>query len=263
MPTTANGTAFDLTGDRNHPAVVLIHGLGLRRLMWDHHVPTLKQNHCVLSYDLFGHGDSDPPATEPTLKLFADQLRDLLDELAIAKCTIVGFSLGGMINRMFAMNHPDRVESLVILNSPHERDPEEQRLVEQRATQTAAGGPASTLDSTLARWFTPKFLASQSKEIDRVRNWVLSNDLQVYTACRVVLATGVKELINPNPPIFKPTLVATCENDSGSTPRMSHAIAAEISQAKTVIVPKLRHLGVLEEPNVFVGLILNFLEQPA
>ena len=47
--------------------------------MWDDYVPTLKRNHCVLSYDLFGHGDSDRPATEPTLKLFADQLKDLLD----------------------------------------------------------------------------------------------------------------------------------------------------------------------------------------
>lgn len=261
MPVTANGTAFDLTGKRNHPVVVLIHGLGLRRSMWEYFVPALKQNRCVLSYDLFGHGESCKPSSELTLTLFAKQLNDLLDELKIEQCAIVGFSLGGMINRLFAMNNPDRVESLVILNSPHERNPDEQRLVEQRAKQTVGGGPGATLDSTLRRWFTPQFLSSNSIEVNQVRDWVLSNDPQVYAACRTVLATGVKELINPVPPIHKPALIVTCENDSGSTPQMSHAIAADIDHAKIVIVPKLMHLGLLEEPKVFVDLILNFLEQ--
>jgi pimeloyl-ACP methyl ester carboxylesterase len=51
-----------------------------------------------------------------------------------------------MINRRCAMDHPDRVSALVILNSPHERGEEQQRLVEERARDTSAGGPAANID---------------------------------------------------------------------------------------------------------------------
>jgi len=43
----------------------------------------------------------------------------------------------------------------------------------------------------------------------------------------------------------------TCAKDSGSTPAMSEAIAAEITGAQTVIVPELQHLGLIEQPRIF------------
>ena len=141
-----------------------------------------------------------------------------------------------------------RVAALVILNSPHERSPEAQRLVEERAAQTGAGGPAANIDATLARWFTPQFLTNSPEMVARVRATVLANDPQSYTGHRQVLASGVTELIRPNPPLTAQTLVMTCEHDSGSTPAMSHAIAAEIAGAECVIVPGLQHLGLIERP---------------
>ena len=53
----------------------------------------------------------------------------------------------------------------------------------------------------------------------------------------------------------------TCENDSGSTPAMSHAIAAEIAGAEVQIVPTLQHLGLMEQPDLFSGPILEFLKK--
>lgn len=86
----------------------------------------------VLSYDLYGHGESSRPSATLSLTLFAQQLRELLDELNIEPCTGVGFYMGGMINRRFAMDYPECTSALVILNSPHERSPEAQKLVEDR-----------------------------------------------------------------------------------------------------------------------------------
>ena len=51
----------------------------------------------------------------------------------------------------------------------------------------------------------------------------------------------------------------TCEHDSGSTPAMSQAIAAEIAGAETLIVPGLQHLGLIERPELFTQPILRFL----
>ncbi len=261
MPHSKTGTAYDLTGPSGAPVVVLVHGLGLTRATWAAFVPALAQNHRVLAYDLSGHGESTLPADTPSLTVLSDQLLTLLDELEIAHATIIGFSLGGMINRRFAIDHPSRVDALVILNSPHERNPEAQRLVEERAAQTGAGGPAATIDSTLARWFTPQFLQDAPAVVANIRATVLANDLGNYTQHRQVLAHGVVELIRPSPPIAVPTLVITCEHDSGSTPDMAHAIASEINGAETVIVPGLQHLGLIESPDLFLQPILRFLNR--
>ncbi|MDI3338153.1 alpha/beta fold hydrolase [Defluviimonas aestuarii] len=255
----AGGTAYDLTGPADAPVLVLIHGLGLSRATWSDFVPVLARDYRVLSYDLCGHGESALPDRVPSLTVLADQLRELMDALSIPHATLIGFSLGGMINRRFAMDHPDRCDALVILNSPHERSTEAQRLVEERAAATGAGGPGATIAETLERWFTPGFRASNVKTVDWVRGTVLANDPNNYTRHRQVLASGVVELIRPAPPIMHPTLVMTCENDTGSTPAMSRGIGDEIEGAEVIIVPRLQHLGLLEEPQLFLTPILGFL----
>ena len=261
MPLSKTGTSYDLTGLSGAPVLVLVHGLGLTRQTWDEFVPVFAEHYRVLTYDLPGHGESALPQEKPSLTVLSDQLVELLDELGIARAAIVGFSLGGMINRRFAMDHPSRVTALVILNSPHERSPEAQRLVEERAAQTGAEGPAATIDSTLERWFTPQFRQDAADVVAKIRASVLANDPGNYTQHRQVLANGVVELIRPMPPITAPTLVMTCEHDSGSTPSMSFAIASEIEGAETVIVPGLQHLGLIERPDLFTQPILGFLER--
>ena len=260
MPeTSANGTVFECHGDPNNPAIALIHGLGLTRETWRDFIPRLSQDYHVINYDLFGHGQSAPPPQKPSVTLFSEQLNDLLDELGIARARVVGFSLGGMINRRFAMDHPERAMGLVILNSPHDRGEEAQKLVEQRAADTSAGGPGATLDATIERWFTPQFREQKPDVIEEIRHWVLANDPDTYAQCRMVLAHGVKELIRPEPPITHPSLVITCENDTGSTPKMSHDIATEIQDAKTIIIPSLQHMGLMERSDLFVEPMLEFL----
>ncbi|MDH5355161.1 MAG: alpha/beta hydrolase [Gammaproteobacteria bacterium] len=259
MPTSNNGTSYDLNGPQDATVIVFIHGLGLNRQIWEKYLPAFSRQYRVLSYDLYGHGESVSPPGKPDLSVYAVQLRKLLDELEIDSSTLIGFSLGGMINRRFALDFGSRVSALVILNSPHERTAEAQKRVEERASDTAAGGAAATLDATIERWFTKEFRESNDDYIQQVRSWVLSNDPTDYALCRQVLATGVIELINPEPPVTQPTLVITCENDSGSTPEMCHGIASEIEGAKTIIVPALQHMGLVEKPDLFIDPILQFL----
>jgi pimeloyl-ACP methyl ester carboxylesterase len=260
---SANGSVYELSGPADAPVIVLIHGLGLNRHVWDSYVSRLGHRYRVLNYDLYGHGETVPPPGIPSLTLFSEQLLGLLDELTIDRCSMIGFSLGGMINRRFAMDHPERLRALAILNSPHEREPEAQKLVEQRALDSAAGGPGATLDATLERWFTAEFRAANPEYIATVREWVLANDPESYALCRQVLAFGVVELIRPQPPITHPTLIMTCENDSGSTPEMSQAIASEITGSQVIVVPGLQHMGLVENPSFFITALVDFLEELA
>ena len=106
MRTRSGETAYEVAGDG--PTVVLVHGLGLRRQMWQWQLPALVPHFTVISYDLLGHGESADPEGSCNLSLFADQLARLLDEIGVERCAAVGFSLGGMIVRAFALAYPQR-----------------------------------------------------------------------------------------------------------------------------------------------------------
>lgn len=255
-----DGTSFELIGSKDAPVLCLIHGLGLSRELWIEYLPELTKRFRVLNYDLYGHGRSAPPPETASLSVYSDQLAGLLDHLNIAKASVVGFSIGGMINRRFAMDHSDRLENLVILNSPHDRGEEAQKLVEARAASVRDQGAFSTFDEALKRWFTPNYLAT-GEGPQKVRAWREQVDAESYAQAAWVLANGVRELIRPRDAITAPTFVITCENDSGSTPKMSEDIAAEIPGSDLAIVPELQHLGLMEQPNVFLKLIVEFLER--
>lgn len=257
---STNGTSYQISGAAHADTLLFIHGLGLNRQIWAHYINAFEQDYRVISYDLFGHGESAAPPRKPDLSVYSEQIIKLMDELDIDRAVLIGFSLGGMINRRVAMNHPDRVSALVILNSPHERTPEAQRLVEERAKDTASEGIAATLDATIERWFTESYRQQNVEYIQQVRDWIMANDPAHYNDARRVLATGVIELIDPQPPITIPTLVITCENDSGSTPHMSLGIASEIGNSETLIVKRLKHMGLVERPELFIDPITRFLK---
>jgi len=176
---------------------------------------------------------------------------------------VVGFSIGGMINRRFAFDFPNRLSALAILNSPHDRGDEAQALVEERAAAVRSDGAMATMEAALERWFTDDFRISHPDFMETVRQWRRQVDPQSYAEAAWVLATGVKELTRPTTPVRVPTIVITSENDSGSTPDMATTIAAEIDQAAICIVSELKHLGLIEQPQSFTLPVIDFFRKLA
>ena len=254
-----NKTAFTIEGDG--PPVVLIHGLGLERTMWSGQVPALIGRFRVVRYDLLGHGKSAKPRGAFEMADFVAQLDELLDGLALKRCAPVGFSLGGMIARAYAIARPERVDALVVLNSPHDRTDEERAAVRARAEQAATDGPAATVDAALQRWFTADFAAARPEVLERVRRAILANDPEVYPHAYRVLAEGDAALVEPIAGIRCPTLVVACEDDRGNSPAMAQAMAASIPGARAGIVSGLLHMGLVEDPDAINALIAPFLDK--
>lgn len=255
---SASGTCFKLRNN-GKPVVVLIHGLGLTQDMWRWQLDALSENYSVLTYDLTGMGQSAPPDAIPSLTMFARQLSELLKELKIERAIIAGFSLGGMIARRFAMDYPKKVIALAILNSAYKRDADAHDAIQSRVYQAQKDGPHSTVQAALSRWFTKSFSQQNPKIMNWVRATILANEKEIYPQNYQVLVDGVDELAAPQPPIFHPTLVMTAEEDYGNSVEMAHQIAAEIANSKTVILPKLRHMAMVEAPELFNMHLLNFL----
>ncbi|QGX97572.1 alpha/beta fold hydrolase [Roseovarius faecimaris] len=242
----ADRTAFDRHGQPGGPVVVLIHGLGLNRHVWQWTLPALADRYDILTYDLYGHGDSGVPPETPSLALFARQLAALLDLLGHERAAIVGFSLGGMIARRFAMDYPARAVALGILNSPHRRTPQAQAAIVKRVELAAGEGPSATVEAALERWFTDAYRAANPEMMALVRGWVMANDPAIYPTIYKVLADGVEEIADAG--LALPALAITGDEDYGNGPEMTQAIAEEIDGGEALILPGLRHMALAEDP---------------
>lgn len=102
---------------RQAPAVILLHGFGSSLQTFDAWAAGLAADHRVIRYDLPGFGLTGPdPTGDYSEARGLAVLAALMDELGIARATLVGHSMGGKLAWQFAAAHPDRVEKLVLIS---------------------------------------------------------------------------------------------------------------------------------------------------
>ncbi len=258
MAVTQSGeTHYTIEGSGS--PLILVHGLGMHREMWRPLMPALVAKHKVITYDLAGHGQSSPPADPVTLGSLSEQLLRLMDELQIVKAALTGFSLGGMVVRRFAVDHPEYASAVIVLNSAHGRTEAECEAVRKRVEQAKISGPGATIDAAIERWFTPEFRSARPEAIAEVRAAVLAQDRAVYPKLYRVLADGDAEIATSIASLRLPLLAMTSKDDPGNTPEMSRRMAGLVPGAEVRIVPGLRHMGIWEQPQIFTHAILDFL----
>lgn len=94
--------------------LILLHGNGEDGSYFEHQIGRFSKLFCVIALDTRGHGAS-PRGTAPfTFDQFARDLLGFMDERAIPRAHILGFSDGGIIALLFALAHPERVDRLVL-----------------------------------------------------------------------------------------------------------------------------------------------------
>ena len=255
---TPAGTSYLATG-QGQP-VVLIHGVGLNKEMWGGQVVGLAPPYRVITYDMLGHGASPRPENGTPLLGYADQLLELLDHLQLPQATVIGFSMGGLVARAFALHYPERLKSLVVLNSVFNRSPEQRAGVIARTAQAAEHGPDANAEAALSRWFSREYQAANPAQIAALRQTLAGNDPQGYLTTYELFATQDMYRADELGNIKSPTLVATGELDPGSTPQMARQLADRIPGATVAILAEQRHMMPVESPRLVNQLLLDFLE---
>ena len=243
------------------PPVILVHGLGLNSQMWQWQIDSLIPHFSVIYYDLLGHGESVNPEIPCKLTQFNEQLLELMDGMKLEQSALVGFSLGGLIVQDFALTHPEKVSALVILNTAHGRTETERKAVLVRVQQAKQYGPASTVEAALQRWFSTDFASSNPEILEKIKAWIMANDKEIYPEIYRVLAESDEQLKDAIRDIRCPTLVMTGEDDHGNSPEMTKRMAKLIPDARAVILPGLRHMGLAENPQAVNSSLVSFLQE--
>ncbi len=101
-------------------AVILIHGFATSTFLWRNVAPAITEaGHTAYAIDLFGHGESDRPFdADFGIAAQAEYLDAAMTALRVARGIIVGMDIGGAVALRLASTRPERVEKLVLINTP-------------------------------------------------------------------------------------------------------------------------------------------------
>ncbi len=243
------------------PPVVLVHGVGLDHTMWDRVVPRLAAIRTTVRYDIWGHGTSVDPPGDRTLDDFVEQLVDVIDTHCGGCADVAGLSIGGLIARGAAIRHPDRITRLMLLNAVYNRSTEQRRANCARLELARAEGMHPIAELALDRWFRPEWQSANPELVATVRTRITTTPLPGYLKAYSVFTEGDPLVPAAIGQIAAPTLVVTGELDVGSTPEMTLAMAADIPDARAVVLPGLHHVPPIEDPAACTAPLLDFLTQ--
>ncbi len=231
--------------------VVLAGSLGSDLRMWDPQVPYLTAaGFQVIRYDHRGHGKSPAPAGPYTLDELATDLLELLDRLSLDRVSLVGLSLGGMVGMWLAEHAPERLDRLVLCCTAAALGPAS--MWRERAETARTQGMAALADAAVQRWVTPAY-----PNPEWLREMVASHSGEGYASCCTAIETMSIEA--GLPAVTTPTLVIAGAEDPATPPEHARRIAEAVPGARLVVVPGAAHLGNVEQPAAFTGLIIDHL----
>jgi 2-hydroxymuconate-semialdehyde hydrolase len=113
----AGGLKFCYQERGDGPVILILPGLGTNIDFWQLNIPVLAERFQVIALDLPGLGKSDKPDASYDLPWMCDRILAFMDAKRIDRASIIGGSLGGHLGLLLALNHPERVEKLIMMGS--------------------------------------------------------------------------------------------------------------------------------------------------
>lgn len=102
------------------PAIVMHHGVGASRHIFDGWLPALALTHRILRFDMRGHGQSErPDATPISMDLLSDDMLAVMDAAGIRSAHLIGESIGATLVLHTALRVPERALSVTFSNGAH------------------------------------------------------------------------------------------------------------------------------------------------
>lgn len=255
--TTFDARAVALHRTGNGPPLVLLHCLGVDHRLWPLALGDMERERTLLAYDFPGHGESPVPSVPYGIANLSAQLASVLDCAGIARATIAGISLGGLVAQDFAASFPTRVDRLVLMDTTAHYTEELRTMWAVRAEQARKDGVTSLVPGLLEIWFTKDFVAQNPPAVRYVRDTLERCSGEGYArACEALAAADLRGLAAK---ISAPTLVLCGDQDIPSFLDAARWLAANIADAKLAWLAPARHASILEQPDKFRRTLRDFL----
>jgi 3-oxoadipate enol-lactonase len=260
MYTEVNGIRFHyrIDGRKGTSWVTFVTGIANDLTMWDGQVAALEKDFQILRFDLRGHGGTD--ATEPdyTFEMLIGDILGLWGVLGIDKSHLVGLGLGGAIAIGLAIDHSDRLISLVPCCCRAVMTPDFAAIWPRFVETVKQFGMEGMVEPTVQRWFTDDFKSANPTILDKIRQMIRStNPLGYYGCIAAFLTLNFRDRISR---VSVPTLfISGADDHLGGPPEIMQQLADAVPSAKHVSVPRAGHICNIQNQEVFNSILSAFL----
>jgi pimeloyl-ACP methyl ester carboxylesterase len=254
-------------------AVILIHGFGTSSFLWRNVAPAITDaGHTAYAVDLFGHGESDRPIdADFGIAAQAEYLDAAMTALRVARGLVVGIDIGGDVALRLAATRPERVEKLVLVNTPAfdeipARDiTQMQRSTAKFAFRTTRGvlGAAPLIEGVLKGSVTDPETRMPVKLIARYLAPFAGRDgvNHLLTLASSITADDMEDIELQT--IHVPTLVVWGEEDQWVDRKMADRLVNALPDGRLVRLPGNARLIPEENPEQMISLLLDFMKRRA
>lgn len=251
------------------PVVLLGQSYLWDRHMWTPQIEALSQQYRVIVPELWGHGESGPlPQKTASMDDLARQTLALLDHLDIAQINLVGLSVGGMWGARLALQAPERVNSLVLMDTYLGAEPEATRQYYFslfKMIEDTGAIPEALLDVIAPIFFRPG-IDRESALYQDFRNALKAFPKErllhsIVPLGRLIFSRG--DVLEHLPRLDADTTLVMCgDQDKPRPPAESEEMADLIGCALTLI-PDAGHISSRENPDFVNEALLTFLANHA
>jgi len=268
MPLTDVGDIkiyHELHGE-GHP-MVLLNGWGGSSEAWSREmIETLSRRNRVLILDNRGTGWSERPEGDYTMEMMAEDVAGLMEALGIPEAHVLGFSMGGILAQVFALEHPGRVTSLILCGTTcggSQSVPvgeEAQRDLAVIANPPPDFPPEEPMKLLFDLLYTPGYVEENLEMlIEEERSW--SNPTPPETLAKQSGAIAMVNNYERLDEIGAPTLVLTGDRDILVPMENSEILANRIPMSQLHVFPGAGHGFLKEFTGEAVKIILDFLRE--
>ena len=239
---------------------MLVHGLGGTGAdIWKHQIAELAESFRVVTYDLRGSGRSEVSPGPYSIGLLCDDLRALVDALALGRVALVAHSMGGSIALTYAGRYSGDVTALVGIGAPAEFPDQARTGLEARAQTVEADGMDAVAETVATNGVSPTFREGQPEEFRKLVAMLAANDPAGYAAqCRALVGLDIADRLGN---ITAPTLLISGDRDGVSPPAVTEANAGRIPGGRFTIVEDCGHILTWEKPAELAQTAWPFLRE--
>jgi aminoacrylate hydrolase len=252
---------FKIFNQRNDAdAIVVSAGLGGLSHFWHPQIEALAGEFRVIAYDQRGTGDNQAALPSPyTIGMMADDVIEILDKARIERCHFMGHALGGLVGLELALNYPERVSSLIVVNSWAAPNSHTQRCFAARRELLNKSGVDAYVNAQPIFLYPAAWLERNAAQVSReveagIRNFQGADNLLARMDALLRFEIGGKL-----GDIETPTLVAASRDDILVPWTCSEDLARKIPNAEFWVVPEGGHAFSAVDAEPFNSRVLSFL----
>jgi 3-oxoadipate enol-lactonase len=243
----ADPTPLDAHDEGSGPVLLLLHGPGGNRTVWNGVSPLLARDFRILAPDLRGHGRTPaPPGSRFTLDELLADLLQFLDEKRVPKAHWIGLSAGGFLALRAALDHADRVRSLTMVSSAAYTDAHTRSITERLSATFAEDGPDAYALRLLKDLYYPDWIEAHLDFADQIRDGVGLVDRGPAEAwTRAVDRFDERNRLGL---VSVPVLIVQGMDDAVIDPSHGRIMRQSIPRAQMRILPQTGHMVPIERP---------------